>query len=63
MLFSTSDIEKAASEAFYAGLPRNKNPFEHAETWVGKLKCKLWYCEFDKIERETGSYNTPNQSD
>ena len=63
MLFSTSEIEKAGQDAFYAGMARNRNPFLHSNTWVGKLKCKLWNCSFDRAEKEAGTYNTPNQHD
>ena len=52
LLFSTSDIEKAAQKAFYSGMPLNTNPFIGKRTWVGKLKCKLWECAFLRAERD-----------
>jgi hypothetical protein len=51
MIFSISKIEKQGRDSFFAGLPRNKNPYIGKLTWIGKLKEKLWYCAFDNAER------------
>lgn len=53
MVFTSTEIENAGRNAYYAGLQRNRNPYEHKNGIINKLKRKIWDYGFDSAKNES----------